>query len=212
MKYDPNRHHRQSVRLKNYAYSQNGAYFITLCTHERKNLFGHIDSDEMHLNSLGKIVQDEWLKSFEIRKELAMDAYTIMPNHLHGIVFISHQDNQNNPPLKNKRGARHQSIGSFIIGFKSAVTRRIRDNDDIPQGCVWQRNYHEHIIRCEKSLKKIREYTINNPSLWQQDSLFVQHKISCTEAGLKGRLPVSPTRGQLDFDDQRGDDCPLKTS
>ena len=158
------------------------------------------------------IVQEEWLKSFKIRKELAMDAYVIMPNHLHGIVFISHQDNRNNPPLKNKNGPCHQSISSFVIGLKSAVTRRIRDGYDIAAECVWQRNYHEHIIRCEKSLKKIREYTINNPSLWQQDSLFVQHKTSYTNACLKGRLPVAPTRGQLNLDGQRNDDYPLKTS
>ena len=99
MKYNPDIHHRRSIRLKNFDYSQNGAYFITLCTYERKNLFGYIDSDKMHLNALGMMVQEEWLKSFKIRKELAMDAYIIMPNHLHGIVFISHQDNRNNPPL-----------------------------------------------------------------------------------------------------------------
>ena len=172
MTYNSTIHHRRSVRLKNYDYSQNGAYFITLCTHERKNLFGHIDSDEMHLNALGRIVQEEWLKSFKIRKELAMDAYIITPNHLHGIVFIAHQYNKNHLSLKNKSGPRHQSIGSFVIGFKSAVTQRISNNYDIPKGYVWQRNYHEHIIRCEESLNKIREYTLNNPVTWQKDSLF----------------------------------------
>ncbi|MBI5081703.1 MAG: hypothetical protein HZB17_10420 [Chloroflexi bacterium] len=81
--------HRRSIRLPNYDYSQAGSYFVTLCAHARECLFGEIVDDAMSLNDYGKIVEEEWLKSAEIRKELELDAYVIMPNHLHGIVVIN---------------------------------------------------------------------------------------------------------------------------
>ena len=178
MTYNSAIHHRRSVRLKNYDYSQNGAYFITLCTYNRKNIFGSIDSGKMNLNSLGMIAQEEWMKSFHIRKELTMDEYVIMPNHLHGIVFLCHTSNKHYRSFGKAFGANNTSISSFIAGFKSAVTKRINIMRDTPNGFVWQRNYHEHIIRCDKSLTKIREYTVNNPVTWQEDSLFMDHEIT----------------------------------
>jgi len=88
MKYDPERHHRRSIRLKGYDYSQPGLYFITLCTYRRQCWFGEIKRSRMHLNQIGKIVAREWLHSAQMRPTLQLDEWTIMPNHLHGIVRI----------------------------------------------------------------------------------------------------------------------------
>ena len=88
MKYNPKKHHRRSIRLKGYDYSYPGAYFVTICTYNRECIFGKIIEGEMFLNSFGKIVKKEWLKSSKIRKEIELDLFQIMPNHFHGIVSI----------------------------------------------------------------------------------------------------------------------------
>ncbi len=89
MSYDPEIHHRRSIRLKGYDYSQAGAYFITICTHDRECIFGEIRDGQMHLNEIGKIVEAEWLKTAEIRDNVEMDAFVVMPNHVHGIIIIT---------------------------------------------------------------------------------------------------------------------------
>ncbi len=95
MKYDPNKHHRRSIRLKGYDYSSAGAYFITICAYQRACLFGEIVDGMMQLNEFGQIVADEWLKSSEIRREIALDEWVVMPNHIHGIVFIQPVESHN---------------------------------------------------------------------------------------------------------------------
>jgi len=88
MKYDPDKHHRRSVRLKGYDYSQNGAYFITICTQNRECLFGKIVNRKMLINDAGKIAYDEWIKTGKMRKNIIIDQFIIMPNHIHGIIII----------------------------------------------------------------------------------------------------------------------------
>ncbi len=101
MKFNPDKHHRRSIRLKEYDYSRPGAYFVTLCVHDRECLFGDITGGEICLNEYGKIVQTEWLKSSEIRNEIKLDVYQIMPNHFHGIVIIRNgtMDCRGNRPI-----------------------------------------------------------------------------------------------------------------
>ncbi|MGH7601113.1 MAG: transposase [bacterium] len=89
MSYDPEIHHRRSIRLKGYDYSQAGAYFITICTHDRECIFGEIRDGQMQLNEIGKIVEAEWLKTVEIRDNVELDAFVVMPNHVHGIIIIT---------------------------------------------------------------------------------------------------------------------------
>ena len=89
MKYDPVKHHRRSIRLKGYDYSQAGYYFVTICCYQRQCLFGKIIDGVMQLNRYGAMVQDEWLKSSVIRVEIKLDEYIVMPNHFHGIVIIN---------------------------------------------------------------------------------------------------------------------------
>jgi hypothetical protein len=92
MKYNPDKHHRQSIRLKDYDYTSAGAYFITLCTYQKQHLFGEIVDGEMIVNDAGKIIGEEWSRSAEIRKEIKLDEFVIMPNHIHGVTWIVTQD------------------------------------------------------------------------------------------------------------------------
>jgi hypothetical protein len=95
MRYDPERHHRRSIRLKDCDYTRMGAYFVTLCTQGRVCLFGEIVAGEMRLNEYGEIVQKEWFRSAEIRREIVLfsDEFVVMPNHIHGIVRIVESPN-----------------------------------------------------------------------------------------------------------------------
>ncbi len=195
MKHDPETHHRRSIRLKDYDYSQEGAYFVTICTHERRCLFGEIDGGEMRLNGIGKVVRAEWLRSAEIRREIYLDAFVVMPNHLHGIVFLMSNMQQAfvgatggrpSVPAKRERifvlenqgdcqsplhprGPAYRSLAAFIGGFKSACTGLINELRCTPQILVWQRNYYEHVIRGDKSLDAIRNYIEANPAQWAND-------------------------------------------
>nr|VFK15997.1 MAG: hypothetical protein BECKLPF1236B_GA0070989_10879 [Candidatus Kentron sp. LPFa] len=87
--YDSETHHRRSIRLRGYDYSQPGAYFLTICTQERECLFGDIVEGEMRLNHAGKIVAEEWRQTAAIRKEIQLDQWVVMPNHFHGILTIT---------------------------------------------------------------------------------------------------------------------------
>jgi putative transposase len=168
---------RKSLRLQHYDYSQNGAYFITICSYNREYLFGDIVGQEMVLNKMGLIVQEEWAKSAKMRTEIKLDEFVVMPNHFHAIFFI---DSRGDRPVarvfdikqhSTVSGPKNRSVSSLIGGFKAAVTARINEMHRSPGTPVWQRNYHEHIIRDEKSLEKIRDYIAGNPANWQDDQL-----------------------------------------
>ncbi|MBF0227964.1 MAG: transposase [Desulfobacterales bacterium] len=175
MEFNDNIHNRRSIRLKNYDYSKSGLYFITICTQNKLNLFGQIKNNEMILNEYGRIVYDEWIKSAEIRNEIELDKFVIMPNHFHGIVMIyrdcKFKGDQPVAPTKIC-GPKKKSIGSLISGYKSSVTKKINILRNTPGINVWQRNYYEHIIRNDDIYNKIAEYIMYNPITWQEDKYF----------------------------------------
>ena len=173
MQYDPTKHHRRSIRLKGYDYSQPGLYFVTICCDQRQNLFGEIVDGVMYLNQFGGIARDEWLKSSIIRPDIELDEYIVMPNHFHGIVIINPVGaNRSSPlPLLTRTSMKPRSLSSIMAGFKSAVTKKINIIRNAPGTPVWQRNYYEHIIRNENALNNIRRYIVNNPVSWHQDQL-----------------------------------------
>jgi REP element-mobilizing transposase RayT len=173
MKYDPEKHHRRSIRLKDYDYSQSGAYFITICTHNRECLFGEIVNVGMILNEFGKIAWEEWDNNAKIRKNLVQDEYVVMPNHVHGILFILDENDigatRRVAPTERLSGLASGSIGAIIGQFKSIVTKRVNSIRGTPGLDIWQRNYHEHVIRDKDELLEIREYIANNPIRWAED-------------------------------------------
>nr|BCX01830.1 MAG: hypothetical protein KatS3mg041_1876 [Bacteroidota bacterium] len=173
-RYDPEKHRRRSIRLKRYDYAQPGGYFVTICTYERAHLFGQVVDGEMVLNAFGRIVGEEWFRSAEIRAEIELypDEFVIMPNHIHGIVWIVETDvgAHGRAPLHNGQLSRPpRSLGAFVAGFKSIVTKRINALRGTPGAPVWQRNYYEHIIRTEWALHAIRQYIADNPLRWHLD-------------------------------------------
>ncbi|MBL8045323.1 MAG: hypothetical protein JNL09_02220 [Anaerolineales bacterium] len=169
-------YYRRSLRLQNYDYAQAGAYFVTLCTHNRINLFGEIAQGEMHLSMTGQIVVEEWQRSTEIRREIELDEWVAMPNHLHGIVVIKNTDGRDpavgahgRAPLLHRPP---RSLGSFIAGFKSSAIKRINEIRQTPGVAVWQRNYYEHVVRDATDLHRIREYIASNVLRWQLDEYY----------------------------------------
>jgi REP element-mobilizing transposase RayT len=172
--------HRKSIRLPGYDYAQSGAYFVTLCTHKHRCLFGRIVEEKMVLNHLGHIVQEEWVRSADIRKEIDLDAYVVMPNHIHGIVFIdsyrvaeevNDSFQEKKAHVSQQKGPTKKSLSSMVAGFKSAVTKRQRALAGQTKESVWQRNYYEHIIRNDVEFQMVREYIVTNPISWERDKL-----------------------------------------
>jgi len=189
--------HRHSIRLGGYDYSRPGAYFVTICTHDRACLFGDVAEGEMRLNDAGRIAEQCWRDIPAHFPRLDLDAFVIMPNHVHGIIWITddavgvndargHNENVAPPvtrpphnvgathasPLPHAlrpRGPQRRSVASIIGSFKSAVTKRINKLRGTPGMPVWQRNYYEHIIRTGESLDRIRRYIGENPLRWHLD-------------------------------------------
>jgi putative transposase len=181
MAYDWNIHHRRSIRLQDYNYSQAGAYFITICSHERRCIFGEITSGIMHPNELGELVIAEWQRTSVVRPNVQLDCHIVMPNHFHGIIVIHERVGATRRVAQNIAGASHRlaptrfradSLGAIIAQFKSKATKQIRatTGDSIFQ--VWQRNYYEHVIRNEADLAEKREYIDNNALKWELDEYY----------------------------------------
>jgi REP element-mobilizing transposase RayT len=174
MKYNLEKHHRRSVRLKGYDYFSTGAYFVTICTWNRDCLFGEIIEGKIELNEYGKVVQQEWMHSGDIRPNVELDEYVIMPNHFHGIVIINAGNicrgmARHAPTGRQFAKPIANSLSTIIGAFKSAVTKLIKILRKNPGMPVWQRNYFERVIRNEKELFRIREYICFNPVQWDMD-------------------------------------------
>ena len=164
--------HRRSIRLRGYDYVQSGAYFVTICTFARQGLWGEIAQEIVELSEAGRIVNDEWLRSAEVRENVCLDVFQIMPNHLHGIVVFDRADSSNSDVGAHSRApfsSQPRSLGSVVAGFKSATTKRINEQRGSPGVPVWQRNYYERVIRNEQELRSVRQYIVDNPAKWAAD-------------------------------------------
>ena len=162
MPYDPDIHHRRSIRLKDYDYSKEGAYFITICTYNRLCIFGKIEDVEMHLSSIGEIIKKHWEKLPSHHAHLSLAEWVIMPNHLHGILVLAERES-----LETRSG-----VSEIIRGFKSFAAIEVNRYREMVGAPVWQRNYHERIIRNEKDYQRIAEYLAANPAKWADDTYF----------------------------------------
>ena len=183
---------RRSIRLKGYDYTSEGGYFITLVAHERQSIFGEIIDGEMRLNALGVIARDEWFRTALMRPyvELFDDEFVVMPNHIHGIIWITNQpdrwgtarraptdDLQRRAPIDDPTPNLEQfgkpvsgSIPTIVRSYKSVVTKNINELRGAPSNPIWQRNYYEHIITTDREYESIVEYIDANPCAWLNDS------------------------------------------
>jgi len=172
MRFEPQKRHRRSIRLHGYDYTQVGAYFVTVVTKNRACLFGEVVDGGVRLSSFGEITCACWRAIPEHFSNVMPDEFVVMPNHLHGIIFINVGARHAVPlPGLSKRFGKPLagSLPIIVGSFKAAVTKQInqlRLNTGAP---VWQRNYYEHIVRSENELIRIREYIANNPLQWEID-------------------------------------------
>jgi putative transposase len=184
MKHDPDRHHRQSARLKGHDYAQPGAYFVTVCIRDRECLLGDIVDGEMHLTEAGEIAWRCWEDVRRHFPYVALDAGIIMPNHIHGIIVIQGRGEASAVPLhaskerpesdasplrQRPNGTQPRSLSAIVQNFKSISTRKMNAARGTPGTPVWQRNYYERVIRTDEELKAIRRYILNNPANWTTD-------------------------------------------
>jgi putative transposase len=163
---------RKSIRLKDFDYTSSGAYFITICSHQRQPLFGSILENVVCLNNLGEIIQRLWHEIPTHHGHVELDEFVVMPNHIHGIVCLSREGLPWQTPTTTTAAYGFRvpgSLGSILGGFKSAVTKQAREQSQNPLLPVWQRNYFDHIIRNDPDLERIRTYIRTNPHNWQHD-------------------------------------------
>ncbi len=162
----PNLPRRKPTRLRDYDYSQPGAYFVTICAQHRKCLFGTIVDGQMQLNEIGKIVVECWNHIPQHFPSVELGDSIIMPNHIHGIIAYPLVGAGSPRPPKNS-----PALGKIIAYFKYQSTKHINQHHDTPGTRIWQRNYHDHIIRDDPDLQRLRQYIQDNPMKWALDQL-----------------------------------------
>jgi len=178
-----NKYRIESTRLEVWDYSKYGYYFVTICTKEKKSLLGNVVEDKVLLNECGKIIKEIWLQIPQQFENVELDEFVIMPNHIHGIIFICKNnirrdsinrvstDNRvitKEPFIKNNPMYFELSLGKIIRWFKAKAAYEIHHHQKLKE-FSWQPRFYEHIIRNEKSLQQIREYIFLNPLQWVID-------------------------------------------
>jgi REP element-mobilizing transposase RayT len=168
MPFDSNIHHRRSIRLRGYDYSQAGAYFVTICAHLHKCRFADKRNGTLYLNDEGRMVAEQWTGLVANQAGIELDEWVVMPNHFHGIVIL-----ENTQPKSPDATISHRNMSlSKLVGrFKMQSAKQINLLQKTPGQPVWQRNYWEHVVRNETDLQRIRDYIRNNPATWATDKL-----------------------------------------
>jgi putative transposase len=186
MPYDPDRHHRRSIRLQGYDYTQAGAYYVTICTHGRVCWLSTVVDGEVELSTVGCIVDEEWTALPARFPQVDLDAFVVMPNHVHAILVITDlspgsvgtalaPSNNHPTPMPEKPDTPNEplvrgvpTLGHIVGAFKSLAARRINRVLE-RSGRFWQVKFYEHIIRDDADLARVREYIAANPGRWAED-------------------------------------------
>jgi putative transposase len=168
-RFDPDVHHRRSIRLKGYDYSKAGAYFVTVVAYRRECLFGEVVDGEMVLNDFGIIVAEKWQWLENQYSYVLSGMSAVMPNHFHGIMMIDF-DGRGGSRTAPTGSVKRKPLGRLIGAFKTVSTKQINVMRNTPGIPVWQRNYYERIIRDEREMDRIHRYIESNPSQWAEDN------------------------------------------
>jgi len=184
MAYDPQRHHRRSIRLRGHDYSQEGEYYVTLCVQDRQRAFGEIQNGRMLLSEIGNIASACWIEIPRHFPRVLLDEFVIMPDHMHGILILKEcvpvgvqyiePRQENIEPQQDQNIFLNQyqkivpaSLSSIVRCYKAAVTRLCR-REGISE-FRWQRNYYEHIIRDGNDYARVQKYIADNVNKWSED-------------------------------------------
>ena len=173
------RYRVESTRLRGWDYRTEGWYFVTVCTQDRACVLGEVEAafqapedpaltwppPGVRLSAAGRIVAEEWLRTPQVRPEVTLDAWVIMPNHLHGILHLVETPRRG--VSSPSAGLEPGSLGAILGQFKSVCTKRIRQSHQADFG--WQPRFFDRIIRNEDALHRAREYVHLNPQRWQLD-------------------------------------------
>ncbi|SHJ32118.1 REP element-mobilizing transposase RayT [Desulfatibacillum alkenivorans DSM 16219] len=170
----------KSIRLKNYDYSRPGAYYITICTQDKACLLGQVVNRKTVPSDAGKMVRQIWEEIPSRYPGVRLDAFVLMPNHIHGIIILERKSSLQDCNQRGAESGRPQgylaamSLSDIVRRFKTLTTRKYIDGVNQlgwPRfnGKLWQQNFYDHIIRKEESLHSIREYIANNPAQWELD-------------------------------------------
>jgi len=185
-----NKYRIPSARLQNWDYGSNAAYFVTICTQNREHYFGEIINGSMYLSEIGHLANKYWLEIPEHFPFVELDAFVVMPNHVHGIIIINKPNNDrtvetrhalslpipSQPQLQNETIGQKRfqnqgkgTISSIIGSYKSVLTKNARK---IHADFAWQSRFHDHIIRNDNSYHRIHEYILTNPRNWMKDKFY----------------------------------------
>jgi len=185
-----NKYRISSTRLQNWDYGSNAAYFVTICTQNREHYFGEITNGSMYLSEIGHLANKYWLEIPEHFPFVELDAFVVMPNHVHGIIIINKPNNERDvetrhalslpiptqPQLQNETIGQKRfqnqgkgTISSIIGSYKSVLTKNARK---IHPDFAWQSRFHDHIIRNDESFYRIHEYILTNPQNWKKDKFY----------------------------------------
>jgi putative transposase len=156
-------HHRRSIRLKGYDYSQPGAYFVTICVHRSACALGEVLDSDVTLTDLGRIASDYWKHVPQHFQDVSIDKFVVMPNHVHAIIIISERRGGVTPPLQTP------TLNKIIAYYKYQTTKQINQIRQQIGESFWQRSFYDHIVRNEEELQRIRNYIIDNPLKWELD-------------------------------------------
>jgi putative transposase len=167
-----NKYRIPPARAQWWDYSNEGAYFITICTKAMACVFGNVEDGVMNLNEIGKITYCEWQKTVELRPDMNLELgeFVVMPNHFHAVIFIGQNKyNTDIENVQNKFGTQSANLASIVRGFKAAVTRQAKL---LNPEFSWQASYHDHIIRTAESFNNVTNYIRCNPEKWQEDRFY----------------------------------------
>lgn len=184
MPYHPAIHNRHSIRLPGYDYTVPGTYFLTILTHKKEHLFGKVIKGVVQLSPVGEVAHEQWGKIPTYFSNVILDAFVIMPNHIHGILVITARtthtgkgkgkafERYSNPnifgsnALPIQLGSQAGSVPAIVQNYKSITSRKINKQLNSPGSTIWHRNYYEHIIRDEEDYNRILQYIQENPLQW----------------------------------------------
>jgi putative transposase len=154
---------RKGIRLSGYDYSASGAYFVTICTLQRRHFFGRVEDGTYHLSPLGHLAAQHLRQVPSFYSNVALDSFAVMPNHVHALVLIY-------PNARSDSTAKTAAkLGSVVGCYKGGVVREAKTLGWSNEGQVWQPRFNDHVVRHERALERIREYIVNNPQQWELD-------------------------------------------